>query len=69
MRETPIILTVDRDAIGNFLFDVNPREPLTFAAVLLLVGTVSLVATLVPARRATRVDPQNSRASEKNHIT
>jgi predicted permease len=51
------LATVGRDAIGNMLFGVNPRDPLTFAAVLSLVGIVSLVATLVPARRATRVDP------------
>ena len=51
------LTTVGRDAIGNILFGVNPRDPLTFAAVLSLVAIVSLVATLVPARRATRVDP------------
>ena len=51
------LATAGRDAIANILFGVNPRDPLTFAVVLLLVATVSLVATLVPARRATRVDP------------
>jgi predicted permease len=51
------LTTVAREAIGNILFGVNPRDPLTFAAVLSLVAFVSLVATLVPARRATRVDP------------
>ena len=51
------LATVGRDAIGNILFGVNPRDPLTFAAVLSLVATISAVATLVPARRATRVDP------------
>jgi ABC-type antimicrobial peptide transport system permease subunit len=51
------LATVGRDAIGNILFDVNPRDPFTFAAVLSLVGIVALAATLVPARRATRVDP------------
>ena len=51
------LTTAAREAIGNMLFNVNPRDPLTFAAVLSLVALVSLVATLVPARRATRVDP------------
>jgi ABC-type lipoprotein release transport system permease subunit len=46
-----------RDAIGNILFEVDPMDPYTFIAVLSLVAIVSLVATLVPARRATRVDP------------
>ena len=48
---------VGRGAIGNILFEVDPRDPYTFIAVLSLVAIVSLVATLVPARRATRVDP------------
>jgi len=51
------LATVGRDAIGNMLFGVSARDPFTFAAVIALVTLVSLVATLVPARRATRVDP------------
>jgi predicted permease len=51
------LATVARDAIGNILFGVGARDPLTFAVVITLVSAVSLVATLVPARRATRVDP------------
>jgi ABC-type antimicrobial peptide transport system permease subunit len=51
------LATFGRDAIGNILFEVDPRDPYTFMAVLSLVAIVSLVATLVPARRATRVDP------------
>jgi predicted permease len=49
--------TLGREAIGNILFGVSSRDPLTFAVVVLLVAVVSLLATLVPARRATRVDP------------
>jgi putative ABC transport system permease protein len=45
------------EAIGNTLFGVNPRDPLTYGAVIALVTIVSLIATLVPARRAARVDP------------
>ena len=51
------LATVGGDAIGNILFGVDPRDPRIFAAVLSLVTLVSLFATLVPARRATRVDP------------
>lgn len=43
--------------IRNFLFQVNPRDPLVYVAVAALLGIVSFVATLIPARRATRVDP------------
>jgi putative ABC transport system permease protein len=43
--------------ISNALFQISPRDPLTYSAVALLLTVVSLIATLVPARRATRVDP------------
>jgi len=51
------LATMGRDAIGNILFGVNARDPFTFGVVITLVALVSLVATLGPARRATRVDP------------
>jgi putative ABC transport system permease protein len=51
------LATLGRDAIGNILIGVSANDPLTFAAVVGLVAFVSLMATLVPARRATRVDP------------
>ena len=43
--------------IQNILFGVSARDPLTYGAVVALITVVSLIATLVPARRATRVDP------------
>jgi ABC-type antimicrobial peptide transport system permease subunit len=43
--------------IQNTLFGVTARDPLTYAMVFGIVATVSLAATLVPAKRATRVDP------------
>jgi predicted permease len=51
------IATVAGAGIQNTLFGVSARDPLTYGSVALLVTLVSLVATLVPARRATRVDP------------
>ena len=45
------------DAIQTVLFQVSPRDPLTYGAVALLLIIVSVFAVLVPARRATRVDP------------
>jgi predicted permease len=48
---------VGEAGIKNFLFEISPRDPLTYAAVALLLAAVSFLATLIPARRATRVDP------------
>lgn len=43
--------------IENMLFGVKPTDPLTFVAIVLLLGLVALLACLVPALRAMRVDP------------
>jgi len=45
------------DAIGNILYGVSATDPVAYGSVIALVVVVSLVAMLVPARRATRVDP------------
>jgi predicted permease len=43
--------------IQNTLYGVTARDPITYASVFAVIALVSLVATLVPARRATHVDP------------
>jgi ABC-type lipoprotein release transport system permease subunit len=39
------------------LFGLPPLDPATFVAALLLFGLVATLASLLPARRATCVDP------------
>jgi putative ABC transport system permease protein len=43
--------------LKDFLFEVTPFDPLTFAAVSLLLALVALAACYIPARRAAAVDP------------
>ncbi|HEV8366365.1 MAG TPA: ABC transporter permease [Pyrinomonadaceae bacterium] len=43
--------------MSSLLFEVTPKDPLTFTAVALFLAVVALVACYIPARRATRVDP------------
>jgi putative ABC transport system permease protein len=43
--------------MASQLFGVSPHDPLTFAAVAILLMIVSIAACYVPARRAMRVDP------------
>jgi len=49
-------LSVTR-ALSAMLFEVAPRDAVTFASTALLLVAVALLATWVPARRATKVDP------------
>jgi predicted permease len=41
----------------SMLFGVEPRDPGTFAAVAIAFAVVALIASYLPARRATKVDP------------
>ena len=50
--------------ISSQLFGVPPADPLTYASVSALLATVALAATLVPALRATRIDPMEALREE-----
>jgi putative ABC transport system permease protein len=43
--------------LGDVLFQIKPNDPLTFAGVCLALTAISLTACLIPAQRASRVDP------------
>jgi putative ABC transport system permease protein len=43
--------------VSSMFWGVSPRDPVTLLGVLLVLALVGTVACLVPARRATRVDP------------
>jgi putative ABC transport system permease protein len=43
--------------MANMLYGVRPSDPLTYGSVVLVVMAVGLMASYLPARRATRVDP------------
>jgi ABC-type lipoprotein release transport system permease subunit len=43
--------------LSGLLFEVSARDPLTFVLVPAALGTVALLASWIPARRAVRVEP------------
>jgi len=42
---------------GSLLFGLQPNDPLTFVAAVGLLVTIALLASFLPARRASRIDP------------
>ena len=50
--------------MGSILYEVSTTDPLTFAVAPILLLGVSALATWLPARRASRVDPVKSLREE-----
>ena len=47
-----------------FLYGIATLDPVTFIGVPLVLGMVALVAALIPARRASRINPVNALRSD-----
>jgi putative ABC transport system permease protein len=43
--------------LKSMLFNVTPTDPWTFSAVAILLFMIAMAASLLPARRAMKVDP------------
>jgi ABC-type antimicrobial peptide transport system permease subunit len=50
--------------LRSMLYAITPRDPATLVAVAITVGVVALLASWIPARRASRLDPVQALRSD-----
>jgi ABC-type antimicrobial peptide transport system permease subunit len=43
--------------LRTFLFDLTSSDPVTYVAIVVVLGGAAILASWIPARRASRVDP------------
>ncbi len=59
-----LLLTVVGRFVRSFLFEVAPMDPITIAAATALLAVFALLASWIPARRASMVDPTEALRSD-----
>ena len=59
-----VVAAISGRLLKQFLFEVSPLDPLTFASVPVLMLLLALVAAWVPARRAASIDPMKALRTE-----
>lgn len=59
-----LVTLAGSQVLGSFLFGVSARDPLTLVSVAPILGCVALIACVIPALRAARVDPTDALRSE-----
>jgi putative ABC transport system permease protein len=52
-----VLAAVFAQSISTFLFGVRPLDPLTFAGVIAVLAVTAMVASVIPALRASHTDP------------
>jgi len=46
--------------LSSLIYEVKPADPITFLAVTALLAAIALAASIIPAYRATKVDPMTA---------
>jgi ABC-type antimicrobial peptide transport system permease subunit len=59
-----LVAAISVRLLKQFLFEVSPLDPLTFAGVPLLMLLIAMLAAWVPARRAASIDPMKALRTE-----
>jgi ABC-type antimicrobial peptide transport system permease subunit len=59
-----VIAIAGSRAMTALLFATDPRDPVTFVAITVLLGVIAILACAIPAFKASRVDPMTTLRAE-----